>query len=176
MSAGLAMQRLRGQIVDLHPRRIFPGVLEWSGGRITRIVEDHSVRENWFIAPGFVDAHIHIESSMLPPAEFARRAVVHGTVATVSDPHEIANILGVPGVNFMIRDGKRTPFKFHFGAPSCVPATAFETAGAVLTAPAVSRLLARRDIHFLSEVMNFPGVLARDPSLMARRLLQPLRL
>src|SRR5688572_4943212 len=160
------MQRLAGRIVDLHHRRIFPGVVEWSGGRIRRIVEDRSVREKWFIAPGFVDAHIHIESSMLPPAEFARWAVVHGTVATVSDPHEIANVLGAAGVNYMVRDARRTPFNFNFGVPSCVPATVFETSGASLDVPAVSRLLARRDFKYLSEVMNFPGVLARDPSFM----------
>jgi adenine deaminase len=160
-------QRLSGQIVDLHRRRIFPGVVEWAGGRIVRIREDRTVRAKHYIAPGFVDAHIHIESSMLPPAEFARWSVVHGTVATVSDPHEIANVLGVAGVDYMIRDGRRTPFKFNFGAPSCVPATTFETAGAALDAKAVARLLARPEIKYLSEVMNFPGVLARDPSLLA---------
>ncbi|HEY0863220.1 MAG TPA: adenine deaminase [Lacunisphaera sp.] len=153
--------------MDLHRRRIFPGVVEWAGGRIVRVQEDRTVRVKHFIAPGFVDAHIHIESSMLPPAEFARWSVVHGTVATVSDPHEIANVLGVAGVDYMIRDGRRTPFKFNFGAPSCVPATTFETAGAALDAKAVAKLLARPEIKYLSEVMNFPGVLARDPSLMA---------
>ncbi len=160
-------QRLSGQIVDLRTRRIYPGVVEWAGGRITRIAADVGVRERQFIAPGFVDAHIHIESSLLPPAEFARWAVVHGTVATVSDPHEIANVLGVRGVDFMIREGRRSPFKFNFGAPSCVPATAFETAGAALDARTVARLLARPEIKYLSEVMNFPGVLARDASLLA---------
>jgi adenine deaminase len=160
-------QKLSGQIVDLHARRIYPGTVEWSGGRIVRIKEDATVRAKHFIAPGFVDAHIHIESSMLPPAEFARWAVLHGTVATVSDPHEIANVLGVAGVNYMVRDGRRTPFKFNFGAPPCVPATTFETAGATLDAKVVARLLARPEIKYLSEVMNFPGVLARDPSLMA---------
>jgi adenine deaminase len=161
------VQRLGGQIVDLHQRRIYPGVVEWAGGRILRVTEDSRVRETRCLAPGFVDAHIHIESSLLPPAEFARRAVVHGTVATVSDPHEIANVLGLRGVDYMIRDGRRSPFKFNFGAPSCVPATSFETAGAALDARAVGRLLARREIKYLSEVMNFPGVLARDPELMA---------
>lgn len=160
-------QRLSGRIVDLHALRIYPGTVEWAGGRITRITADPRVRETRLIAPGFVDAHIHIESSMLPPAEFARWAVVHGTVATVSDPHEIANVLGTAGVDYMIRDGRRTPFKFNFGAPSCVPATRFETAGARLDARAVTRLLARREIKYLSEVMNFPGVLAGDPSLRA---------
>jgi len=161
------VQRLSGRIVDLHGRRIYPGTVEWAGGRIQRIIEDARVREKHCIAPGFVDAHIHIESSMLPPAEFARWSVVHGTVATVSDPHEIANVLGVAGVDYMIRDGKRTPFKFNFGAPSCVPATGFETAGAALDAQAVARLLARPEIKYLSEVMNFPDVLGRAPSLMA---------
>jgi adenine deaminase len=162
-----SVQRLAGQIVDLHRRRIFPGVVEWAGGRIRRITPDDRVREKGFIAPGFVDAHIHIESSLLPPAEFAHWAVRHGTVATVSDPHEIANVLGVAGVDYMIREGRRTPFKFNFGAPSCVPATSFETAGATLDVRAVARLLARKEIKYLSEVMNFPGVLAGDASLKA---------
>jgi adenine deaminase len=161
------VQRLSGNIVDLHARRIYPGTVEWSRGRIVRLTAEPGRRHTRFIAPGFVDAHIHIESSMLPPAEFARWSVVHGTVATVSDPHEIANVLGVAGVDYMVRDGRRTPFKFNFGAPSCVPATTFETAGADLDARAVGRLLARKEIKYLSEVMNFPGVLGRDPTLMA---------
>lgn len=161
------VQRLSGNLVDLHTRRIYPGTVEWADGRITRLVAEPGRRYRHFIAPGFVDAHIHIESSMLPPAEFARWSVVHGTVATVSDPHEIANVLGVAGVDYMIGDGRRTPFKFNFGAPSCVPATTFETAGATLDARTVARLLARPEIKYLSEVMNFPGVLGRDPSLMA---------
>ncbi len=161
------VHRLSGNIVDLHARRLYPGTIEWAAGRITRLTTEPGRRYAGFIAPGFVDAHIHIESSMLPPAEFARWSVVHGTVATVSDPHEIANVLGVAGVDYMIRDGRRTPFKFNFGAPSCVPATAFETAGAALDARAVTRLLARKEIRCLSEVMNFPGVLGRDPSLLA---------
>jgi adenine deaminase len=160
-------QRLSGNIVDLFNRRIFPGTVEWSSGVIRRIVPTPGRHYAGYVAPGFVDAHIHIESSMLPPAEFARWAVMHGTVATVSDPHEIANVLGAAGVDYMIRDGQRTPFKFNFGAPSCVPATTFETAGAALDAKAVTRLLARREVRYLSEVMNFPGVLGRDPSLMA---------
>ncbi len=161
------LQRLSGNLVDLHARRAYPGTVEWADGRIVRLIPEPAKKYAHFIAPGLVDAHIHIESSMLPPAEFARWAVVHGTVATVSDPHEIANVLGVPGIDYMIRDSQRTPFKFNFGAPSCVPATTFETAGAVLDAPAVARLLARKEIKYLSEVMNFPGVIARDPSLMA---------
>jgi adenine deaminase len=119
-----------------------------------------------YIMPGFVDAHVHIESSMLTPAQFARLAVVHGTVATVSDPHEIANVMGVQGVEYMIEDGKRVPFKFCFGAPSCVPATIFETAGAVIGPEEVAKLLARDDIGYLAEVMNFPGVLNGDPDMI----------
>src|SRR5690606_30956934 len=121
---------IQGQIVDLFNRRIFKGEITTENGKIISIDEkEHSVET--FILPGFVDAHIHIESSMLVPSEFARIAVCHGTVATVSDPHEIANVLGVKGVEFMIENGKQTPFKFNFGAPSCVPATSFETAGAI---------------------------------------------
>lgn len=121
-----------------------------------------------FILPGFVDAHVHIESSMLPPAEFGRQAAAHGTVATVSDPHEIANVLGVAGVEFMLENAKAGPLKVCFGAPSCVPATTFETAGAELDPKAVAALLERPDIGYLSEVMNYPGVLAGDPGLLEK--------
>ncbi|WP_291039836.1 adenine deaminase [Dyadobacter sp. 50-39] len=121
-----------------------------------------------YILPGFTDAHVHVESSMLTPAQFARLAVVHGTIATVSDPHEIANVLGTEGVHFMIEDGKRVPFKFCFGAPSCVPATVFETAGAIVSAEEVGELLASDEIGYLAEVMNFPGVLHEDPDMMAK--------
>ena len=121
-----------------------------------------------YILPGFVDAHVHIESSMLTPAQFAKLAVVHGTVATVSDPHEIANVMGVQGVEYMVEDGKRVPFKFCFGAPSCVPATIFETAGAVVDPEDVKKLLASDDIGYLAEVMNFPGVLNNDPDMIAK--------
>src|SRR5579864_9260221 len=121
-----------------------------------------------FILPGFIDAHVHIESSLLIPSEFARLAVVHGTVATVSDPHEIANVLGIGGVDFMIENGKKTPFHFYFGAPSCVPATVFETAGAALRSEEVDQLLSRPEIKYLSEMMNFPGVLNGDPEVMKK--------
>lgn len=121
-----------------------------------------------YILPGFVDAHVHIESSMLTPSQFAKLSVVHGTVATVSDPHEIANVMGVEGVEYMIEDGKRVPFKFCFGAPSCVPATIFETAGAVVDPEDVKKLLSSDDIGYLAEVMNFPGVLNGDPDMIAK--------
>src|SRR6187455_415694 len=121
-----------------------------------------------YMLPGFIDSHVHIESSMLIPSEFARLAVVHGTVATVSDPHEIANVCGIEGVNYMIENGKQVNFKFYFGAPSCVPATIFETAGASLDSHAVTQLLQKPEIKYLSEMMNFPGVLMQDDEVMKK--------
>ncbi len=162
------VQRLSGNIVDLIGRRIFPGRVEWEQGRIRRIVSLPGRRFADFIAPGLVDAHVHIESSMLPPAEFARLAVVHGSVATVSDPHEIANVLGEEGVDYMIREARRTLFKFCWGAPSCVPATPFETAGAALGLQAVTRLLRRPEVGYLSEFMDYPAVLREDPAALAK--------
>ncbi|HVW21908.1 MAG TPA: adenine deaminase [Opitutaceae bacterium] len=162
------MARIAGNIVDLAARRIFPGAVEWSGGVIRRIVPKPGRRYRRYLAPGFVDAHVHIESSMLPPAEFARLAVAHGTVATISDPHEIANVLGAAGVRYMLRQARRTPLKICLGAPPCVPATAFETAGATLGPRAVGALLDEPGVGYLSEVMNFPGVLRRDPDLLAK--------
>ncbi|AYQ30744.1 adenine deaminase [Runella sp. SP2] len=121
-----------------------------------------------YVLPGFIDAHVHIESSMLTPVQFARLAVVHGTVGTVSDPHEIGNVLGVKGVEYMIEDSRRVPFKFCFGAPSCVPATTFETAGATISVKEVRQLLALKEIGYLAEMMNFPGVLNEDPEVMMK--------
>ena len=120
---------ISGNIVDVVKERIFKGTVLVANGHIQSVTEE-PVSEEQFILPGFVDAHIHIESAMLIPSEFARLAVVHGTVGTVSDPHEIANVVGIDGVKYMIKNGNKVPFKFNFGAPSCVPATIFETAGA----------------------------------------------
>lgn len=156
-----------GNVVDVCGDRVFPGTIEVSDGRIVSIAETPDAHYSTFITPGLVDAHVHIESSMLAPSEFARAATLHGTVATVSDPHEIANVLGIPGVEWMIEDGKRTPFKFFFGAPSCVPATSFETAGACLKQPEIEYLLQKKEIKYLAEVMNFPAVIHRDPEMMA---------
>lgn len=156
---------IRGQLVDVHRRAIYPVEMAVAEGRIAVIRETASAPDR-FILPGFVDAHVHIESSMLPPAEFARLAVIHGTVATVSDPHEIANVLGVAGIDFMLANARSSPFKFCFGAPPCVPATTFETAGARLDLAAVTELLRRKEIGYLSEVMNWPGVLGGDPELL----------
>lgn len=152
---------ISGQIVDVVAGKIFPGKVVITDGKILSVVLCE-VAETQYILPGLIDAHVHIESSMLVPAEFARLAVVHGTTATVSDPHEIANVLGLRGVNFMIRNGNLSPFKFNFGAPSCVPATGFESSGAVITAEQIGELLQRDEIGYLSEMMNFPGVIFGD--------------
>lgn len=158
----------RGQIVDVIGRRIFPGRMLLANGRILSVTEDKLVDETWYIVPGLIDSHIHIESSMLIPSAFAAMAIVHGTVATVSDPHEIANVLGLEGVNFMIDNGNKVPFRFYFGAPSCVPATMFETSGATISAEEIELLLKRDDILYLSEMMNFPGVLSKDQEVMRK--------
>ena len=156
-------------LINLFDRTISYGTLTIENGRIARIEHLGPERpDEPYILPGFVDAHVHVESSLLTPPQFARLAVVHGTLATVSDPHEIGNVLGVAGVDYMIREGKRVPFKFMFGAPSCVPATTFETAGATIDVAGVRNLLARPDVGYLAEVMNFPGVLNHDPDLMAK--------
>ncbi|GAA4303560.1 adenine deaminase [Aestuariibaculum suncheonense] len=161
------MTVLRGQIVDILKQRIFKGEITISEGKIISVEEkEHDVSH--YILPGFVDGHIHIESSMLVPSEFARLAVTHGTVATVSDPHEIANVLGIPGVEFMIDNGKQVPFKFNFGAPSCVPATTFESAGAVINSNDIKTLLENPDIKYLAEMMNYPGVLFDDEEVMKK--------
>lgn len=163
-------------VVDIDRRSIGVAEVCWENGVITAIrslgPED---RERPYLIPGFIDAHIHLESSLLPPAEFARLAVRHGTVATVSDPHEIANILGNDGVLWMLENVRQTPFHVLLGAPSCVPATPFETAGAVLEAHEVEALLDTPGVGYLSEVMNFPGVLAREPHLMAKITAAALR-
>lgn len=158
---------ISGMIADVVNNRYYKGALTVSGGRIIAIAETDTV-DDQFIIPGFIDAHVHIESSMLLPSEFARLASVHGTVATVSDPHEIANVLGMEGVRFMIANGAKVPFRFFFGAPSCVPATPFESAGAVINAEQVSELLQMDEIFYLSEMMNFPGVLFNDGEVMAK--------
>ncbi|RAJ17187.1 adenine deaminase [Olleya aquimaris] len=161
------MKTIQGQIVDIQNQRIYSGEITINSGKIESITEkEHNI--NHYILPGFVDAHIHIESSMLVPSEFAKIAVKHGTVATVSDPHEIANVLGVEGVEFMINNGKQTPFKFNFGAPSCVPATTFESAGAVIDSDDIKTLMANPDIKYLAEMMNYPGVLFDDDEVLKK--------
>jgi adenine deaminase len=154
-------QNYSGNIIDLYNRKIFKGTIVVEDGVISEIKEEPTNEDAYFL-PGFIDAHIHIESSMLVPYEFARVALKHGTVATISDPHEIANVLGIDGVQYMIDNARNAKLKFHFGAPSCVPATNFETAGAVIDADGVEQLLKMEDIFYLSEMMNYPGVLFDD--------------
>ncbi|EHQ30455.1 adenine deaminase [Mucilaginibacter paludis] len=162
--------QITAKLVDIKNRDIYPATVAIADGKIVSVVKVEVDNENSlaYMMPGFIDAHVHIESSMLIPAEFARLAVVHGTVGTVSDPHEIANVCGLAGVEYMIENGKTVPFKFNFGAPSCVPATTFETAGANISAGDVAALLKRDEIKYLTEMMNFPGVLNNDPEVMAK--------
>lgn len=160
--------QVKGHVVDIPAKRTFPAIIDIADGRIQTITATTDEVPNRYILPGFIDAHVHIESSMLVPSEFARLAVVHGTVATISDPHEIANVLGTEGVEYMLDNASQVPFKCCFGAPSCVPATVFETAGDTIDATAVAELLERKDIYYLSEMMNFPGVLHADPEVMAK--------
>lgn len=161
---------ITGNLVDIHGGKIYEAEIKVEGVRITAIepVSRPTNQPLNYILPGFIDAHIHIESSMLTPSEFARLAVVHGTVATISDPHEIANVCGMKGIEFMVENGKTVPFKFNFGAPSCVPATSFETAGAAITAKEIDELMRREEILYLSEMMNFPGVLGGDAEVMKK--------
>ncbi|MEP7143612.1 MAG: adenine deaminase [Ferruginibacter sp.] len=164
--------RIRGNIVDIFNRQVYFGEITVAGKRIQTIektkLSNNDEQPALYILPGFIDSHVHIESSMLVPSEFAKLAVVHGTVATVSDPHEIANVCGMAGVEFMISNGKTIPFKFHFGAPSCVPATIFETTGAALIPEDVDALLQKDEIKYLSEMMNFPGVLSGDEDVLKK--------
>lgn len=158
---------VKGNIVDILNKRIFKGEVCVENGQISAIREVNHEVEN-YILPGFVDAHIHIESSMVVPSEFAKIAVLHGTTATVSDPHEIANVLGVQGVDFMIENGKKVPLKFNFGAPSCVPATSFESAGALINADDIKLMMENPDINYLAEMMNYPGVLFDDEEVLKK--------
>jgi adenine deaminase len=159
--------KISGNIVDPVNAHLYPGTLVIKDGRIVEIIREESDYPNYII-PGLVDAHVHIESSMLTPAEFARLAVTHGTVAVVADPHEIANVLGIDGVRYMVENGKKVPFKFYFGAPACVPATGFETGGAELNSMGIKEMFEKDGLSFLSEMMNYPGVLNNDPEVMAK--------
>lgn len=158
---------IKANLIDIINRNIYPAQIVVEESRIKSITPIDEQLDS-YILPGFIDAHVHIESSLLVPSEFARMAVLHGTIGTISDPHEIANVLGMAGVQYMIKNAKQVPFHFNFGAPSCVPATIFETAGASISVDEVEQLLASSDILYLSEMMNFPGVLHDDPEVMAK--------
>ncbi len=168
----------KSNLIDIIKREIYPVEIIVANdkiGSVTRITET----VQGYVLPGFIDAHVHVESSMLVPSEFARLACVHGTVATISDPHEIANVLGMRGVEYMIENGKKVPFHFFFGAPSCVPATNFETAGANIGPADIEKLLAKPEIVYLAEMMNYPGVIYKDKEVheklaIAKRLGKPV--
>ncbi|MFT4854683.1 MAG: adenine deaminase [Algoriphagus sp.] len=160
--------QLKAQFVDISNRKIYPVLLSLSNSKIQDIEPIAPEAGLPFLMPGFIDAHVHVESSMLVPSEFARLAVVHGTVATISDPHEIANVCGMAGVDYMIENGKQVPFKFYFGAPSCVPATPFETAGGEINVADIEELMSRPEIHYLAEMMNWPGAVNQDPVVMEK--------
>ncbi len=169
---------LKGNIVDIVSKKIFPGEVHIQEGIIVAVIETDDAPD-CYILPGLIDSHVHIESSMLTPAEFAKAAVKFGTVATISDPHEIANVCGTAGVEYMIESGNTVPFKFYFGAPSCVPATDFETAGNVIDAEDIKYLFDKYDLKYLSEMMNFPGVINSFPDVMnkldvAKKLGKPI--
>ena len=159
---------VEGKLIDIEIGEIYPAEVKVGDGKIISIRKIQHNDQMPYILPGFIDAHVHVESSMLVPSEFARLAVVHGTVATISDPHEIANVCGMEGVNYMIENGQKVPFKFYFGAPSCVPATPFETAGGEITAADINKLLERKEIVYLAEMMNWPGTVNRDPLVMEK--------
>lgn len=160
--------QILGQFVDIPNREIYAVSLRVAHGKIVKLEKIEDDPSLPYLMPGFIDAHVHVESSMLVPSEFARLAVVHGTVATVSDPHEIANVCGMEGVEYMIENGKQVPFKFYFGAPSCVPATPFETAGGEINAADIENLMSRPEIHYLAEMMNWPGTVNRDELVMEK--------
>jgi adenine deaminase len=173
------MPEVAGTILDIVNCRKFDGVVEFGDGIIKKVTEGAQSASRQYILPGFVDAHVHVESSMLVPSEFARLATPHGTVAAVSDPHEIGNVLGIEGVRYMLRNGRAVNFHFYFGAPSCVPATAFETAGAVISAEDIETLFLEEKLNYLSEMMNYPGVLQGEAEVMrklqiARNLGKPI--
>lgn len=159
--------KIYGNIIDPLNRRIIKGYIQFEGNTIEKVVpEEHS--SNNYIMPGLIDSHVHIESSMIIPSSFAAKAVSRGTTGVISDPHEIANVMGRRGVDFMISNGKTVPFRFWFGAPSCVPATLFETSGATLGPEEVDEMMKIDDIVYLAEVMNFPGVISREPGIMSK--------
>lgn len=158
---------VKANLIDIISRETYPAKVKIENSKISSVEKIDETLDT-YILPGFIDAHVHVESSMLVPSEFARIAVKHGTVGTISDPHEIANVLGVAGVDYMIENAQKVPFHFYFGAPSCVPATNFETAGAVIDADDIDQLLSRKDIVYLAEMMNFPGVIYKDEEVLKK--------
>src|SRR5574344_1341611 len=161
------IKKISGNIVDVLNNKIYAGTIEIKNGKIFKITPEEKEYKT-YIMPGFIDSHIHIESSMLIPSEFARSAVTKGMVSVVADPHEISNVLGTKGIDFMIENGNKVPFKFYFGAPSCVPATPFESTGAKIPSSEIAKLMERKEIKYLGEMMNFFGVIKNDKEVLAK--------
>jgi adenine deaminase len=159
--------KISGQLVDIHKREICPATITIAGEKIIKI-DRLEVASDLFILPGLIDSHIHIESSMITPGAFGFTAVKHGTTGVVSDPHEIVNVMGREGLNFMLEDARKSPVRFWFGAPSCVPATDFETSGGMLGSKDIEEILEGEDFKYLSEMMNFPGVIYGDKEVAAK--------
>lgn len=169
---------LKANLIDIINREIYPAAVTVEDGKIKKVQKINEVVSR-YILPGFIDSHVHIESSLMVPSEFVHLAVKHGTVATISDPHEIANVLGIPGVEYMINNDQQVPFHFFFGAPSCVPATKFETAGAEIDANGIEDLLSKKEVVYLAEMMNYPGVIYKDEEVVkkltvAKKLNKPI--
>lgn len=156
---------IKGNILNVFTDEIYPGEIKINNGIIESIREVDQYFPD-IIVPGFIDSHIHIESSRLTPSRFAEVALRHGTTAVVCDPHEIGNVMGLEGIEYMVNDAKYAPLKFFFTAPSCVPATNYETNGATISADIIDSLLRRDEFVALSEVMNYTGVVNGDKDLI----------
>jgi adenine deaminase len=167
-----------GNLVDVRRKRVFPARVSEKDGVITRVEETEGQFDGYLI-PGLIDSHIHIESSLLCPSRFAEVVVPHGTTAVVAAPHEIANVLGLAGIEYMTRDSSTTPLRVYFTAPSCVPTTSLETSGATFGPAEIELLLVQDNFVALGELMDYPGAIGRDPDVMtridvARRLHKPI--
>ncbi len=161
------MQHIEGNIIDIHRREIYPGIISIDSGKIISI-NRNSQKYAHYISPGFIDAHVHIESSMLIPEEFSKLAIRRGTVAIVNDPHEIANVMGTEGIEYMIENSKQSCIKSFFTIPSCVPATPYDSSGSVLLSSDIEQLALNHKFVGLSEMMNVPGVIQDDTEVLAK--------
>jgi len=158
---------IRGNLLNLYTEDIYPAELEIENGKI-KCVKEVKGDFKQFILPGFIDAHIHIESSMLTPSRFAQAVLPHGTTSVVTDPHEIANVMGLNGIKYMMEDAASVPLRIFFTVPSCVPATPFETSGATIGSKEIDELLKNDEIVALGEMMNFSGVIEKDPTVLEK--------